>query len=260
MSEINKNKKYNIKNFLIIFLIILFIFLIPTFTESKPEIKGISEEKQIGDQVELIQKEKGRLENLKKQLEIDLKIKELELEKEKIKNPLKPLKVEAKEARKESVDLEDRKAKINQYFAKYTPGTPLTAEMIITYADKYQIPDGFFLAVCHNESHCGTKGRAIPTKNPFNVGNITAGDNKATNCQKYSNCLGSFEEGVEAFARLISAKYFNENEKITLETWVNRDFTAVRGDVKGSRYMTDQGSLTKYKERIQVLQNLEINY
>lgn len=261
-----KTKKYNLKTVIISTILILAIFLIPSYALTPTqEVKEIQEE---ANQAEIIKQEKERLEKQKKELEIDVKIKELELEKEKIKNVVKPVEVEAMEAKKEAEketvetvsDLELRKSKINQYFAKYTPGTPLTADIIVKYADMYQIPDGFFLAVCHNESHCGTKGRAVPTKNPFNVGNVTAGDNKPTNCQQYSNCLDSFEEGVEKFAKLIKEKYFYENEKIGLETWISRDFRAVRGDVKGGRYMTDTQSLTKYQERIKNLQILQIYY
>jgi hypothetical protein len=257
MSENNKNKKYNgwIITAISLLLLILLISL-PNFqTESqKPEKPSL----------EILKEEKEKIEKERKLLEVESKIKDLELEKEKIKNPevkkvsiVEPVKVLAMESHP---NLETRKAKINQYFAKYTPTTPLTADMIVKYSNKYQIPDGFFLAVCHNESHCGTKGRAVPTKNPFNVGNITAGDAIATNCQQYSRCLASFENGVEIFAKLISEKYFNENEEIKLETWINRDFRAVRGDVKGGRYMTDTGAFSKYQNRIKNLQELQILY
>lgn len=147
---------------------------------------------------------------------------------------------------------------VQGYINKYFPTTPITAQMIIDESNRSGVPVSFILAVGHNESHMGTKGRAVPTRNPFNVGNVTAGDNKPTNCRQYSNCLGSWEEGLQAFTSLITRCYFHEGEEVKLETWMSRDFRAVRCNVAGKRYMTDGKALGKYQERLRNLQEFNL--
>ena len=142
----------------------------------------------------------------------------------------------------------------------YTPGSPLTAQMIIDTADKFSIPDGFILAVGHNESHMGTKGRAVQTMNPFNVGNTDFGDGKIVTCGVANNCLNSWQQGLEQFASLITRCYFDEGETIHLETWVGRDFRAVRCNIAGKRYMTSQYVKVQYVERIANLQDFGIQF
>ena len=152
--------------------------------------------------------------------------------------------------------VEQIQAYINKYFAT----SPVSAQMIFEASHKTKIPAGFILAVGHNESHMGTKGRAVQTQNPFNVGNVTAGDRLPTDCSLFSNCLSSWQEGLDSFTSLISRCYFNEGENINLQTWVDRDFKAVRCNIAGKRYMTDVGARGKYLERIKNLQELQINY
>jgi len=151
-------------------------------------------------------------------------------------------------------------AKIQSYINRYFPNTPLTAQQLAEAGAKNNIPVGFILAVGHNESHLGTKGRAVETKNPFNVGNVTAGDYLPTNCNLYSNCLDSWQSGLDNFTSLMVRCYFHENEEIKLQTWIDRDFKAVRCNIAGKRYMTDWGAKWKYQERINNLNELQINY
>jgi len=132
--------------------------------------------------------------------------------------------------------------------------------MIQSVSKYYEIPAGFILAVGHNESHMGTAGRAVQTMNPMNVGNTDAGDYKAVVCGVANNCLSGWEQGLATFARLIKDCYFAEGEPIRLETWMARDFRAVRCNIAGKRYMTDKGALSKYQTRIQNLNKLQIKY
>jgi hypothetical protein len=154
------------------------------------------------------------------------------------------------------VQTEQIQAYINTYF----PYSPVTAEMIERVGTHYNIPAGFILAVGHNESHMGTKGRAVETMNPFNVGNTDGGDYKAVVCGVANNCLSGWEEGLNTFAKLISECYFYEGEEIKLDTWISRDFRAVRCGLEGKRYMTDWSALGKYQERIINLNNFNIKY
>ena len=153
-----------------------------------------------------------------------------------------------------------RLERIQAYYNAYFPASPVKPEVILDIAIEYNIPEGFILAVGHNESHMGTRGRAVETQNPFNVGNTDFGDYKAVVCGVANKCLNSFEEGVELFAQLITNKYFHENEPVSLVTWMSRDFRAVRGDVAGKRYMTDVNSYAKYQERIGNLNYFGIDF
>jgi hypothetical protein len=154
----------------------------------------------------------------------------------------------------------DQRQAIEAYRAKYFPNSPVTTDMIMATSEKYNIPAGMILAFGHNESHMGTKGRAVQTKNPMNVGNTDAGDYKAVRCGFANNCLSDWQAGLDAFGSLISRCYFNEGEAINLQTMIDRDFRAVRCNVKGKRYMTDRRAVSKYQERINNLKQLNITY
>jgi hypothetical protein len=154
----------------------------------------------------------------------------------------------------------DQRPAIEAYRAKYFPNSPVTTDMIMATSEKYQIPAGMILAFGHNESHMGTKGRAVQTKNPMNVGNTDAGDYKAVRCGFANNCLSDWQAGLDAFASLISRCYFNEGEAINLQTMIDRDFRAVRCNVKGKRYQTDTRAKMKYEERIRNLKSFNITY
>jgi len=154
----------------------------------------------------------------------------------------------------------DKVAKTQAYIDKYSNNSPLTGEMLVKISEERNFPVSFMLAVAHNESHFGTKGRAVGTNNPYNVGNTDAGDYKAVQCGVANWCLESPEQGVHTFVDLISTRYFNEGEQISLQTWIDRDFRAVNGTIAGKRYQTDKQALVKYQERLQNLQQFNINF
>ena len=147
---------------------------------------------------------------------------------------------------------------VEAYRAKYFPNSPVTTQMIVDSSIKSGVPVDFILAVGHNESHLGTKGRAVQTKNPMNVGNTDAGDYKAVRCGVANNCLSDWQAGLDAFTSLISRCYFNEGEPIKLQTWIDRDFRAVRCNIAGKRYMTDRRATIKYQERITNLKQFNL--
>ena len=138
--------------------------------------------------------------------------------------------------------------KTQNYLNKWTPNSPLTGEMIVEASIANNFPVDFILTVCHAESHCGTKGRAVETRNPFNVGNTDFGDWKEVVCGIANWCLDDWATGLAKFINLIKGCYFEEGESISINTYMERDFRAVRCEVKSKRYMTDVNSKSKYLE------------
>ena len=216
------------------------------------EIVEVIPEKQTA--LEIAQEE---LEIINKQIELEKKKQGLNVEQ---KVSVATIDTPALQAQAVIEPKTDQRHAIEAYRAKYFPNSPVTTDMIIKASEESGVPAGFILAVGHNESHMGTKGRAVATKNPFNVGNVTAGDNKPTNCNRFSNCLNDWQEGVNAFTSLITRCYFNEGEPIKLQTWIDRDFRAVRCNIAGKRYMTSNRVLPLYQERINNLKTLNIQY
>jgi hypothetical protein len=237
-----------------------------TLEQQKKKLEKIEEKVKLEkEQVEL----KSQSENLlKKSQELQPKIEELNVQ---IQTNNFELKIEEKSNKKTMLGIPKTEIKveakeinsipsIQSYISTYFPDTPVTAEMLANQSKKSKVPVGFILAAGHNESHMGTKGRAVETQNVFNVGNTDAGDYKPTVCGQASNCLSNWQQGLDAFTDLITKCYFNENEEIKLETWISRDFRAVRCDINGKRYMTNPNALNTYQERIKNLQHLNINY
>lgn len=118
--------------------------------------------------------------------------------------------------------------------------------MLQKSSEKYKIPLDFYLTVGSLESNLGTKGRGKDSKNPYNIGNVTWADGLPTVCDLGTLCLDSWETGIDKFASLIYACYFEEGETITIDKWIERDFKAVRCNVKGKRYMTSNRTQQTY--------------
>lgn len=91
-------------------------------------------------------------------------------------------------------------AEIDQYIQKVAPGSPVKGYMVRNAADKYQVDPRLMIALMHIDSHFGLYGRAARTKNPGNVGNDDAGNNKY---------FKTWDAGVEAVA-----KWLDKNRKI----------------------------------------------
>jgi hypothetical protein len=133
--------------------------------------------------------------------------------------------------------------------------TPITPERWIELSNDLDIPLDFLLTVAFQESHFGTKGRAVETQNIFNVGNTDCGDGKVVTRDECNRFIESWEIGVLEFSKLIKDCYFYENEEIKIETWIDRDFKAVRCEIKGKRYMSDKFSKFKYKTSSKAIQS-----
>ena len=132
--------------------------------------------------------------------------------------------------------------------------SPISAERWIELSNELDMPLDFLLVSAFQESHFGTKGRAVQTQNIFNVGNTDCGDGKPAVEDECNRFIESWEVGVFEFAKLIKNCYFNENEEIKIKTWIERDFRAVRCNFKGKRYMSDSFSKFKYKASSKTIQ------
>lgn len=92
-------------------------------------------------------------------------------------------------------------ALINQRLSKKSP---ITADMIINAAKKYNISPNLLFTSMYVDSSLGTAGAAVRTKNPGNVGNT---DDGSLNYQK------TWEDGVEICARELARRKFKKANK-----------------------------------------------
>jgi hypothetical protein len=124
-------------------------------------------------------------------------------------------------------------AKTKEYIKKYSKGEPiLDAEMIANFAQKKQFPLDLILVQAQVESNFCTLGRAVQSKQCWNIGAFDAGDTKPTSCvDGLTICQNSYLEGLEFYYKYMKDCHFHENEKPTIQKFVDRDFRQVR---KGS--------------------------
>lgn len=144
-------------------------------------------------------------------------------------------------------------SKTKEYIAKYQKSeSPLDAEMLVKVAQKNNFPLDLILIQAHAESHFCTNGRAKDTKNCWNIGNVDAGDTKATDCQDGTSiCLDDYEKGLGLYIHYMASCHFHEGEKITTQKFFDRNFSIIRKGSKicgqiGARYATD----VKYREKL----------
>jgi hypothetical protein len=143
------------------------------------------------------------------------------------------------------------------YFKNHFPTSPVDPEELVNLAQLHNFPLDFIILNGHLESHMCTKGRGADSNNCHNVNNTDAGDYKPTVCGQYTECLNNVYIGEVKFINLIKNCYMNENQLITLQAWLDQDFRIQRtvapycNASKGSRYMTDVKSLSKYQYGIQ---------
>lgn len=147
----------------------------------------------------------------------------------------------------------DLVARTKTYFKNYFPTSPVDPAELVNLAQTHNFPLDFILINGHLESHMCTAGRGAESNNCHNVNNTDAGDYKPTVCGQYTECLNNVYIGEIKFINLIKNCYMNENQLITLQTWLDQDFRVQRtvapfcNASKGSRYMTDVKSLSKYQ-------------
>lgn len=81
---------------------------------------------------------------------------------------------------------------VDDYIKKIAPNSPITGADVVNASNKYGVDPRMIIAIMEQDSTLGTKGKAVRTRNPGNVGNTDSG---AT--QTY----GSWSEGVDAVAK-----------------------------------------------------------
>ncbi|MCX7952652.1 MAG: glucosaminidase domain-containing protein [Deltaproteobacteria bacterium] len=113
--------------------------------------------------------------------------------------------------------------RFNQIYYDATGGKPpVPGEVLLSFCERYNYDPTLLLAQAIAESHCGTRGRAVFTKNIFNVGNTDNGQNRY---------FSSWEEGVVAYLELMKSSYGDTAEEVLAS-----DFRRIDG---GGRYATD---------------------
>lgn len=123
--------------------------------------------------------------------------------------------------------------------------SPIQAEWILEYADKYGVPVELALTQGALESNFGTAGRGSKSFNPYNVGNFTAGDTQTYEDSVSSgntNIMGDWETGVEEYFKLIHKDY--KPESGNWSDLFNPDHGFVRREQR-DRYATDENYETK---------------
>lgn len=83
-------------------------------------------------------------------------------------------------------------ADIDNYIKKVAPNSPVTGIDIVNASNKYGVDPRMIIAIMQEDSTLGTKGKAVRTRNPGNVGNDDSGALRT---------YGSWSEGVDAVAK-----------------------------------------------------------
>lgn len=251
------NTKSNSKGFTLFIFTLIFILPFTNFMDNLSQQEGISTK---NGKIELVRD--AKFENKPIPLETQIVEKSTEptpnLE---IKNDPEPKKEEPKsQPRIDEIGVfvtdankADLIAKTKEYIAKYQKSeSPLDAEMLVKVAQKNNFPLDLILIQAHTESHFCTNGRAVQTKNCWNIGNVDAGDTKATDCQDGTSiCLNDYEKGLGLYIYYMTSCHFHEGEKITTQKFFDRNFSIIRKGSKicgqiGARYATD----VKYREKL----------
>ena len=105
------------------------------------------------------------------------------------------------------------------YIRQVAPESPITGEMIDKYAKQYDLDPKLLLSMLQQDSSLGTKGKAIRTKNPGNVGNDDTGA---------LQFFDSWEEGVEAEAKWLAKHKVTGKAKATTDAPIKLTSEAVR--------------------------------
>lgn len=151
---------------------------------------------------------------------------------------------------------DDLKNRTQNYINTYFSNTPASAEMLVNIAQQNNFPLDFLLLQGHLESHMCTKGRGAQSNNCHNVDNTDAGDYKPTVCGQFTACLADVVTGEQKFINLIQNCYFNNNEEVSIQKFIDYDFRIQRtippycSASVGSRYMTDGRSRSKYENGV----------
>lgn len=127
---------------------------------------------------------------------------------------------------------------VSDYITTHDNNSQLSANLIISLSDLYDINLKFILAQAHLESHFGTQGLAKHTNSIFNVG--TYDDGQILHRYEHPN------ESIEPYLQLLRNNYLiDKTEEDLLEKFIDRN---------GSRYASSQ----QYeKDLSRIIRNIE---
>ena len=109
----------------------------------------------------------------------------------------------------------------------------ITAEDIIESSKRTGIPELIYVVGLAQEGNFATRGRAVKTKNPGNVGNTDDGTN---------NYLSSIQKGLDLYGRTLAREYF-PGKNPSLGEFMATDFRRAKD---GARYMSNSKSNEEY--------------
>jgi len=98
---------------------------------------------------------------------------------------------------KVSQSVQDTAQSIDSYIQKVARNSPIRGSDVVAIAKKYNVDPKMMIAIMQQDSSLGTKGLAVRTKNPGNVGNDDEG-----NIRSYED----WPKGVEAVAQQLAKR------------------------------------------------------
>lgn len=106
-----------------------------------------------------------------------------------------------------------------QIINQFAPNSPVTGQMIMASAQKYGVDPALMISIMQQDSQMGTKGLAVRTFNPGNVGN------DGTNIKN----MGSWDKGVDSVAQWLSNHKDNgQNQNINSGTSNNSVYQQIK--------------------------------
>lgn len=100
----------------------------------------------------------------------------------------------------------DNATAIEQHIRSIAPGSPITGQMVMEASRQSEVSPAMILALMRQDSTYGTKGLAVKTQNPGNVGNDDAGNTKT---------YPTWDAGVGAVAQWLASNRAGGKQPLT---------------------------------------------
>ncbi len=143
---------------------------------------------------------------------------------------------------------------VQKAFDRWNANVPVEPEVWIKVANQFGIPVELMIAMAAAEGDVGRGDRQVITKNFFNWGNTTKGDNLPTGSEeqdKYNTYFKTWEDGLKTWADGL-VRMYRPDDGDWSKLWSGDDtFVTQRKTpkaAKGSRYATDKEYESKIKE------------
>ena len=147
---------------------------------------------------------------------------------------------------------------VQKAFDRWNANVPVEPEVWIKVANQFGIPVDLMIAMAAAEGSVGRGDRQVITKNFFNWGNSTKGDNLPTGSEeqdKYNTYFKTWEDGLKTWADGLVRMYRPDSGDWSElwsgdDTFVTQRKTKTEDGVvaKGSRYATNKEYESKIKE------------